>query len=258
MLPVIQGSKFQGGGYITFVDSDDTVEPSMYESMLKALLESNADICVCQFKLRDNFDETPRSIMDKSYSGVYGNSYSMIYILYDSTPARYKDTLVQSVWNKLYRKELFRTVSFDGKFGEDCFVNNRIFASQCEICIIGDEFYNYYYTANAKSLSHSITAAQRLIFLDILSDRVELYDDEYIRSESMIRFCDLYTAFLTASEDIKNKLVGYSSKFKDYLTKLKKKNVQGISIKKKLRWKIAENSPSLYRRLAAIRGKIRS
>lgn len=124
-----------------------------------------------------------------------------------------------------------------------------------QICIIGDEFYNYYYTANAKSLSHSITAAQRLIFLDILSDRVELYDDEYIRSESMIRFCDLYTAFLTASEDIKNKLVGYSSKFKDYLTKLKKKECTRDFYKKETEMENSREQSVIIQTIGCYKGK---
>ena len=188
------------GDFIAFVDSDDTIEPDMYQKMVNSLLMNNADICICQFRLRDQVDGATRSIVDNSYAGVYDDSYEMIRILYDETSAHYKDTLIQSVLNKIYRCELFDQISFSGRFGEDCFVNNQIYSKQCKVVIIENEFYNYYYTSNAESLSHTVTNKQRMIFLEIFNSRIELYNDQLIRFETMKRYCDLYLMFLN-SED---------------------------------------------------------
>lgn len=38
------------GDYIGFVDSDDTIEPNMYETLLNALIESRSDMAVCGYK----------------------------------------------------------------------------------------------------------------------------------------------------------------------------------------------------------------
>ena len=140
------GIQNSSGAYISFVDSDDTIEPGMYEKMLDALVNSEADICICQIKLKDQVDGASRTILDNNYAGVYDDSYDMIRILYDENPAFYKDTLIQSVLNKLFRRHVFYGISFEGRFGEDCFVNNLIYSRKYRLCIISDELYIYYYT----------------------------------------------------------------------------------------------------------------
>ena len=44
------GLKEATGEYVTFVDSDDMIEPSMLQDMIIALEDTNSDIAVCSFK----------------------------------------------------------------------------------------------------------------------------------------------------------------------------------------------------------------
>lgn len=44
-----EGINISSGEYIGFVDSDDWVEPNMYEEMYKKILYSNADIVDCGY-----------------------------------------------------------------------------------------------------------------------------------------------------------------------------------------------------------------
>mgnify|MGYP000140443555 CR=1 FL=1 len=41
--------KVATGDLITFVDSDDYVEPAMFEKMLDAMVQSDAEIAYCNF-----------------------------------------------------------------------------------------------------------------------------------------------------------------------------------------------------------------
>ncbi|MCC9965999.1 glycosyltransferase, partial [Streptococcus agalactiae] len=48
------GLQYATGSYIGFVDSDDYISKTMYENLLKRLLETNADIAETDFALIDN------------------------------------------------------------------------------------------------------------------------------------------------------------------------------------------------------------
>ena len=60
------------GEYVGFVDSDDTIEPTMYEKLYNNLIDSNAQISVCDFKfitpsgVQENKSEIKTEIYDSS------------------------------------------------------------------------------------------------------------------------------------------------------------------------------------------------
>lgn len=244
------------GEFVAFVDSDDTIEAQMYEKMLGSLIECDADICICQFRIKDHINDEPRSFVDISYEGIYDDSYDLIRILYNDHNSVYKDTLVQSVLNKVYKRRLFEDVSFMGTFGEDCFINNQIFSKRCKACIINNEFYNYYFTSNSSSLSHTATNKERIFFLDILAERADIYDDRNIKKESMKKYCDLYLTFLRTDEiqtliDQDN----YSLRFRKYMRDLlfHEGISNELSIKQKSKWSMAYISPKTYRLITSLR-----
>lgn len=47
------------GGWIAFVDSDDAIEPEMYEALHDSAVKENADVAVCNFQL---LDETGKNL----------------------------------------------------------------------------------------------------------------------------------------------------------------------------------------------------
>ena len=248
------GLRLSTGEYIAFVDSDDTIEPKMYETMLASIQKNGADICICQFKLRDTIGGITRSIVDNNYAGLYSDSYEMIHILYNENPANYKDTLIQSVFNKLYKREVFDQISFSGRFGEDCFVNNQIYSNKYKIIIIPDEFYYYYYSNNVKSLSHTVSIEQRLIFLDIFIKRCEIYDDSFIKTETMKKYCNMYLSFLKDEITYSKVKEGkFAVEYKEYVSILLHSN-NDYSFKQKIRWRLAYISPRLYRLVVLARG----
>ncbi len=244
------------GEFIAFVDSDDTIEPQMYEKMLNSLIEYDADICICQFRIKDHINDEPRSFVDISYEGIYDDSYDLIRILYNGHNSVYKDTLIQSVLNKVYKRRIFKDVYFMGTFGEDCYISNQIFSKHCKVCIMNNEFYNYYFTSNSASLSHTATNKERIIFLDILAERTDIYDDRNIKKESMKKYCDLYLTFLRTDEirtliDQDNYLLRFKKYMQDLLFHEGISNE--LSIKQKLKWSMAYISPRTYRLITTYR-----
>ena len=77
------------GEFIGFVDSDDWIEPNMYEALFKAIQKTDSDICMCRL-----WDETNAS-SDPHVSEVIfkGNK---------SLEALITGDITNHVWNKLY------------------------------------------------------------------------------------------------------------------------------------------------------------
>ena len=111
------------GEYISFVDSDDVIAPSMLEKLYTVLSREEADIAECNF-LSFQDDETVFINKDIPKETVLG---------FD-THAALKCLLLGEhfnvvVWNKLYKREIFDNLRFEkGKIHEDNYFTWQAFA----------------------------------------------------------------------------------------------------------------------------------
>lgn len=67
------GLKETQGDYIGFVDSDDWIEPDMYEVLLKCLEETGADICVCGYSYENGIRTTNTTYENTTYRSWWSN-----------------------------------------------------------------------------------------------------------------------------------------------------------------------------------------
>ena len=114
------GLKAATGECIGFIDSDDWVEPNMYEVLVRRLEETEADISVC------GYESASQEVVFESavYSGA------------DALRALLDDKFNNNVWNKLYRRELFESVNFpEGMNYEDVGVMHRIMDSTKAVAV---------------------------------------------------------------------------------------------------------------------------
>lgn len=90
------------GEYVGFVDSDDWIEPDMYEILLRRLEESGTNISACAIWCE--YQET-------HYTYSVSNA---VYIGKDAIQALVCD-LSNVVWNKLYKKDYWANIRFPEK-----------------------------------------------------------------------------------------------------------------------------------------------
>ena len=128
------GLEIASGDYIAFVDSDDWIEPEMYERMLSALLREDADICACRISSRYPDRRADWGCPEYRVTDPE-QTYAMLY-----DDAAYP----VSAWNKLYRKELWKELRFPvGKICEDAFTTYRLIHSAKRIVQLPEALYCY-------------------------------------------------------------------------------------------------------------------
>ena len=135
-LPLVRG-EFTG-----FVDSDDYVEPEMFEKLYRAAKDSGAEIAGCSFAYyyqQDGvsvpFDNSPyRILLERNGGALRGGAEGAIF-----------DNAV--TWNKIYSTEMLRR--YDIRFAEELTMAEDVplfwesFLAAEKIVLIGDVLYHY-------------------------------------------------------------------------------------------------------------------
>lgn len=126
------------GDLITFVDSDDAVEPDMYEVLVKLLLEHDADIAHCGYK-KIHFDGSTKDILGTGVLLVQDTWQASECLLAG-------EHFTGGPWAKLYRKDLFSDLRFDPelKINEDVWMNAQAFRKARKLVFLDVPKYCYY------------------------------------------------------------------------------------------------------------------
>lgn len=118
------GLKYATGFYLSFVDSDDYLEPCVYSFMINKMEEHNADMIQCSF----NEIYTDKSVQYKQFKENYELDNLSYLKLFTS------DWTCGLLWDKLFKRSLFNGIFFEE--------NHKI----------DDEFFTYKGISNAKKI----------------------------------------------------------------------------------------------------------
>ncbi|MEE8716813.1 MAG: glycosyltransferase [Coriobacteriales bacterium] len=155
--------------YVGFVDSDDWIEPEMYERLLELLLGNGSDIAACNF----------------SYSSPSGDDDAWGVPFEVTLPQRpamrllLRDQIVQNyVWNKLYSARLWDGVRFPrGKAFEDVSTTWRVFERAGSVSL--SPWVGYRYRTRDDSIVHLPNIKQQLDCAIAFLERYETLAGRY-------------------------------------------------------------------------------
>lgn len=155
------------GNYIGFVDSDDLVEPDMYEKLIQTTLRNHADLCLCRVVAATEEGERKPNNRYFGFGDAVLRGNEVLEIL-----VKGGSTYYESVWNKLYRRELFAQLRFlEGKYHEDAFLIHHIYGLCSRIVFVEDALYIYRLRSN--SIMRAGYSIKRLDVVDAYIDRVK-------------------------------------------------------------------------------------
>lgn len=157
------------GEYIAFLDSDDTVEPDMYERMYEKAAEDSCEIVMCDVKII--YVEEQRTVISECYPKT------------EIDPADYianGNNITYSV-NKLFQRKIWEERKYEKMLFEDIALIPSLMTIYTRIGYVKEPFYHYYRRANTISTTFSgqmvdIVEAYRLCIKRINPD----YRDEAV------------------------------------------------------------------------------
>ena len=139
-----KGLDIATGDYVEFVDSDDYIEPNCVETLVNKIQDN--DLVICGYNLKNN-KNTMMAFEEESVLDFRINQKQFF--------KAFKQFMINSPCNKLYKKELI-TTEFDVNYslGEDTLFNLQYLKKCSNVALIKEVLYNYNYL-NENSLVHT-------------------------------------------------------------------------------------------------------
>ena len=154
------------GEYICFIDSDDWIESTYLEELVKLADEKQADITICAYKRNTGEEaiEQPKEIEETVETGTeaLGNIWS----------SRYGEYVV--AWNKLYNRKLFEENRYTvGMIHEDEAICANLYINAQKVARTNRILYNYRVN-NSTSIMTSNYSLKRLDIIKAIEIRMDI------------------------------------------------------------------------------------
>jgi len=243
------------GKYITFIDSDDYVEPNYVEFLYKNLKTSNADISMGKQYVR----YTKKTINTGTNNKYIVNAHECFDKLL------YGEDFDVSAWAKLYSIKLFDGIRFPtGRVFEDSATTFKLIDKSHSIVLESKPIYNYIIRKN--SISNDNFSPQKM---DLITSTKEMCDHILKKYPDLQKGCDrrmmyAYLSTLTQIAKCKNSKIykNYKSQIMNYISNNKKRILKDKRVPKrdkisllasalgfnfyKFAWKLYERSTKRY------------
>ena len=180
------------GDAISFIDGDDTLEPDMYELLVKTMQEHEADIAHCGFFRVEHNSRKP----------IYGTKAIHIHDKEEAVGVLLKGNLFNgALWNKLFRVHITNGLSFreELKINEDILFCFEAFGKAEKSVFADYAKYNYFVRENVSACFTTASEKKRMdslwvsayIYEKLAGTTLERYAaDRYLRGLSReFRFC---------------------------------------------------------------------
>ncbi len=187
------------GAFIGFVDSDDVIEPRMYELLHGEALEKGAEIVECLLDKYDDVGEIQKYDGAAFDSEVFGTEDALKEVILERK-------LHQTPVNKLYKAEVARTLPFVvGKICEDEYWTYRVVGAAKTIVSMDVVLYHYYQSAD--SVMRQRYSAKRLSCVSAFEERATFMKERYPRlyplaNKSYLHACFFHYQMICANSDI--------------------------------------------------------
>ena len=169
------GLEYATGDVISFVDSDDLLHVDFYQKLLPILIENNLDIIECGYK-----KFTENSDIEIKFS----NTKIEIFNTLASLELLMKEYFKQTVWNKIYRKEVLQNITFPvRKLHEDEYWTYKVFGNSKKIGKVS--YVLHFYRQQSDSIMGKRYSLDRLDGLAALAERIDYMKENFPALENL-------------------------------------------------------------------------
>lgn len=151
------------GTYLTFLDGDDWLDPEMYECMLSAMREQDAQLAVCRYKWVYQDGTVDRST-DRA-AVMEGQELLAKYLEEDEAWQ-----IQNAAWNKLYKRSILGDLRFPARWYEDMLYTPQLLAKPERSVYLDHAWHNYICDRSGSIMNRGVNPR---IFSDLIPN---LYD----------------------------------------------------------------------------------
>jgi glycosyltransferase involved in cell wall biosynthesis len=178
-----RGIEEAAGEWLSFIDSDDTLEPDLYQTLMALIRQYGGDIAHCSY----------HRITDGVVKPIGGTGSIHVH-----TPEQALECLltgklfVGSCWTKLYRRELFREVRFPRgiRTNEDMLVNfqvfsrarKAVFADMCKYNYLTSETSSCIRTPQRKRAEDLLTVNRRMLAENVFPELMPILEKRVLNA----------------------------------------------------------------------------
>ena len=185
------------GEYITFVDSDDTIEKYMIEKLVDAIESGDYGMAICGIKMC----YYKKHRVKKVDVIPHANSVKTKKQFDDTFHDLYESKSYMSPWAKLYRRDIIETYNIrfspNVKIGEDMLFNFDFLTYRYTSKVIKQALYNYRIDAGEKSLSKDYTKGRINNNFCLLQNSVEFIEKNKIMDRKA--YCSVLVYFYVST-----------------------------------------------------------
>lgn len=179
------------GELISFIDPDDYVEPDFLEFLYDLMTQNNADISACGALEIYKSGKTSLQWEDQT-----------LYVM-DSREALcrmcYNQGFYITLWDKLYKKEVFRGVRFpEGKLFEDTGTAYKLVDNANTVAVSCVP--KYYYVLKDNSITTSHFKMSKLDYVEMADNMAEYIINKYPELETAARRKQMHACFSTLTQ----------------------------------------------------------
>lgn len=211
--------------FLSFIDSDDFIEPEMYEVMMKLQEKHGADMVQCEHCGETDFLSVNQRAENDAETVLDGKAF--LKKMFALTGARFTNSV--SACSKIYRKTLFEHIRYpDGRVFEDEGTTHKICIAAEKIVITDACFYHYIQRKGSiiKTLDSRKLHDKQLALLERYRD-LSVYDPCFAQITARQFYCSSYSTILSSYkaqnravyELAKETLLDYAPQIRKYLDK---------------------------------------
>ena len=230
------------GDFISFVDSDDYIHPDFIKYLYTKLIETDSDICMCNYITTDEWDYSNKIDWNKKVD-VY-NAHQLLDLFYSDMHCN-----IIMLWNKIVKRECISDIRFDdGYINEDEGTSFKFIYKARRIVFCEEVL--YYYFSREKSITGAPYDTKRLDILKAFENRMRFYkehgEQSFFNRECMFYLSEILTNYYKVHKLLENnrEILQELKKKYDNTYKVADKSEWGFS--RKLMYKVFKMFPLLY------------
>ena len=166
------GIERSNGKYLTFIDSDDWVEPTYIDDMYQAALKNDSEIVVSNYT---QFDVKENHYLVHVWDDYYEETYEGKELINKLPLLERPDYAFTTSWGILFSRSLFDNIQFPkGKLIEDGRTNYKLFAKSSRSTYINKSLY-IYRIGREGSIINTVTEKLLIDKLEYVLERLAIY-----------------------------------------------------------------------------------